>query len=303
MKNKIYQNLIEIKKHYEEGGNVIQYIKNIENTATNSADAIQISYDMQAGSYVEFYKNNPESNFNYSSAVAKTLDKLDTSGSIMEAGVGEATTLANVIGKLSVKPIAVSGFDISWSRIKYAKKFSEFKKLNNPILFTGDIFNIPIEDNSVDIVYTSHSIEPNGGKEKELLLELYRITNRYLVLLEPAYELASEEAKNRMISHGYVKGLRKTAEELGYNVIEYRLFDVILSNLNPTGLIIIEKNKEHFSNEIKLACPLTKFKLIKTNDSFFCSDSLMSYPIIGGVPCLLSENGIITSKFETAISI
>jgi SAM-dependent methyltransferase len=303
MKNKIYSKLVEIKKHYDEGGNVIQYIKNIEYTDTNSADAIQISYDMQAGSYVEFYKNNPESNFNYTTAVAKMLDKLDTSGSIMEAGVGEATTLANVIEKLSTKPKVISGFDISWSRIKYAKMFSEFKKLEKPILFTGDIFNIPIEDNSVDIVYTSHSIEPNGGKEKELLEELYRITNRYLVLLEPAYELASEEAKSRMTSHGYVKGLKKVVEDLGYKIIEYNLFDVILSNLNPTGLMIIEKNKNHFSNEIKLACPITKHKLTKTNESYFCSDSLMSYPIIGNIPCLLSDNGIITSKFETEISI
>jgi len=303
MKNSIYSKLGEIKNHYDKGGNVIQYIRELENTTTNSADAIQISYDMQAGSYVDFFKENPEANRKYTTALASLLDTLDTSGNIMEAGVGEATTLGNVIEKLKVKPSAVGGFDISWSRIKYAQQFLEYKKLNNAFLFTGDLFHIPIADNSVDIVYTSHSIEPNGGQEKELLQELFRISNRYLILLEPAYELGSEQAKQRMDSHGYVKGLKKIAEDLGYNVIEHRLFDVILNDLNPTGLMIIEKNKSTYSNSFKLACPITKLELNKKQDAYFCSESLMSYPIIGGVPCLLSDNGIITSKFDTEITI
>lgn len=303
MKNSIYSKLGEIKNHFDKGGNVIQYIRELENTSINSADAIQISYDMQAGSYVDSFKKNPEANRKYTTALASLLDTLDTSGNIMEAGVGEATTLANVIEKLKVKPSAFGGFDISWSRIKYAQKFSEYKKLNNAFLFIGDLFHIPIADNSVDILYTSHSIEPNGGKEKELLEELFRVTNRYLILLEPAYELGSDEARKRMDSHGYVKGLRKIAEDLGYNVIDYRLFDVILSDLNPTGLMIIEKNKSNYSRSFKLACPITKLELNKKQDAYFCAGSLMSYPIIGGIPCLLSDNGIITSKFDTEITI
>jgi len=303
MKNKIYSKLGEVKNHYDKGGNVIQYIRELENTSSNSVDAIQISYDMQAGSYVDSFKKNPEANRKYTTALASLLDTLDTSGNIMEAGVGEATTLANVIEKLKVKPSAFGGFDISWSRIKYAQKFSEYKKLNNAFLFIGDLFHIPIADNSVDILYTSHSIEPNGGKEKELLEELFRVTNRYLILLEPAYELGSDEARKRMDSHGYVKGLRKIAEDLGYNVIDYRLFDVILSDLNPTGLMIIEKNKFNYSRSFKLACPITKLELNKKQDAYFCAGSLMSYPIIGGIPCLLSDNGIITSKFDTEIII
>ena len=77
------------------------------------------------------------------------------------------------------------------------------------------MFNLPLLDNSIDIVYTSHSMEPNGGHEEELLAELYRVTNNYLILLEPAYEFASEEARARMRKHGYVTNLYETAKRLG----------------------------------------------------------------------------------------
>jgi ubiquinone/menaquinone biosynthesis C-methylase UbiE len=32
-------------------------------------------------------------------------------------------------------------------------------------LVVADLFHIPFADNSVDVVYTSHSLEPNGGRE------------------------------------------------------------------------------------------------------------------------------------------
>ena len=54
-------------------------------------------------------------------------------------------------------------------------------------------------------------MEPNGGREKEALLELSRIARKYLVLIEPAYEYASEKGKERMDLHGYVKNLPDVA--------------------------------------------------------------------------------------------
>lgn len=127
-------------------------------------------------------------------------------------------------------------------------------------------------------------------------MELYRITSKYLILLEPSYEFASEEAKKRMDEHGYVRNLYSTSKELGYDVIEHRLFDLSINPLNPTGLIIIKKGLE---SDVKdpLCCPITKTGISKIKGSYFSEESLIVYPVIDDIPCLLPENGIVATKF------
>lgn len=52
--------LKKVKEVYEGGGNIIQFINEQEKNEANSKEAILISYDFQAGSYVSEYKKNPE---------------------------------------------------------------------------------------------------------------------------------------------------------------------------------------------------------------------------------------------------
>lgn len=296
--------LIKIKEIYESGGNIIQYLKELHNTMSNDIEDILISYDFQAGSYIQSAQKNNDYIEKYTAKITETLSQLGNINSILEVGIGEATTLANVITKFDRLPDTILGFDLSWSRIKYANAYMNSKQIPNFLLFTGDLFNAPIVDNSIDIVYTSHSIEPNGGKEKEALLELYRITKKYLVLLEPSYEFANEEGKARMLKHGYVKGLYDLAISLKMNVIENRLFDICSNPLNPTGLIIIEKqNNSYEENEQILACPITKTKLTRYHDAYYSTESMLAYPVISNIPCLLPTNAIIATKFLETIDL
>lgn len=190
-----------IKKIYESGENIIKYIKQGSDRA-NTVEDILISYDFQSGSYVDFVNKNEEYVETFTNAIAKIFDGLDYN-TVMEVGVGEATTLGNLIPKLK-HGTNFFGFDISWSRIYVGKDYLKTKNVKAK-LFLGDLFNIPMKDSSVDVIYTSHSIEPNGGREKEAIIELYRVTKNYLILLEPTNNFATQEGIDRMKSNGYVQ--------------------------------------------------------------------------------------------------
>lgn len=297
------QLLNRIREIYSEGGNIIQYLREVSQQSSNSIEDILISYDFQAGTYIDYYKNNKTLKDSYNQNLAKIINSLGTFNSILEVGVGEATTLGLLLQLLDKLPEKSYGYDISWSRIRYGNAFLQYLGLENTLLFTGDIFATPIQDNAIDVVYTSHSIEPNGGREVEALEELYRITRQYLVLLEPASEFASPEAQERMKRHGYVQNLYQVASQLGYKIIEHRPFDTILNPLNPTGVLVIAKKSEADIIETPLACPITKTPLQKYSSSYFSSSSLLAYPIIENIPCLLPQNAIVATQFETPIII
>lgn len=288
--------LNSIKKLYSENKNIIKYLKELDERKSNSIEDIMISYDFQAGTYIQEYKKDSSFKEKYCACLGNIIESLESYETILEVGVGEGTTLGPLLNFLKNKPNKSYGVDISWSRIKYAKKFLNELNIHDVKLFTGDLFCSPLKDNSIDIVYTSHSIEPNGGKEKEALKELYRITNKYLILLEPSYEFANEEGKKRMLENGYITNLYSTAKELGYDIIDHRLFPISSNPLNPTGLIIIRKDSKSKVLE-PLCCPITKTSLVKKNNAYFSEESLIAYPIIDEIPCLLSQNAIIATKF------
>lgn len=290
----------KLKDIYANGQNIIQYLKSISNDNHNNIEDILISYDIQSGIYIKYFLKDYEIRKNNGESIAKLIDSLGSFDSIIEVGVGEATTLSPLVKKLNKKPKSILGFDISWSRLKYAQHFLNDFEIHDVHLFTGNLFEVPLLDNSVDIVYTSHSIEPNGGKEEEALKELYRITKKYLILLEPAYEFANENAKMRMKNHGFITNLYGTAKKLGYKIVEHKLFEYQWKpEVNPTGLIVIEK-KPTSGNECNLVCPITKTDFIKHNDSFlFTKEGMLAYPILDGIPCLLKENAILATHLLT----
>ncbi|AXH98433.1 class I SAM-dependent methyltransferase [Sporosarcina sp. PTS2304] len=285
-----------ISEIYSKNENIISYLKSIDNRKNNSIEDILISYDFQAGSYTEWYKNDPHLRDETVSYLSEVINKIGEYSTILEVGVGEATILGLLIQKLNKKPERSYGFDISWSRIKYAQKFIKELKLENVNLFTGDLFTAPLKDNSVDIVYTSQAIEPNGGREEEALKELFRITRKYLILLEPAYELADEKAKVRMKEHGYITKLHTTAKKLGYKIIEYRLFEVNYNPLNPVAIMIIEKNSNEMIDD-PMCCPITNTNFILSDTAYYSPESMLLYPIVNNIPCLLPQNAIVATKF------
>ncbi len=221
--------------------------------------------------------------------------------------MGEGRSLVSILNRIDPSKIKRAyGFDASWSRIKYAEKFEkEFgKKQNEKIsFFTSDLLNIAVKDSAIDIVFTVHAAEPNGGKEKQILEELYRISGKYLVMFEPIYEFANEDAKKRMEYHGYITGLYEKALELGYSVIKYELLKNLMDIMNPTGILVIEKKKSGVKNRCKnVFCdPILKRDIRIGKNEYYCEETMLVYPVILGIPCLLADNAVVATKYNEFI--
>ena len=264
-----------------------------------------ISYDFQAGSYTNQIFSDYEIRTKKKDQVEKIAAIIDAlpcgHQSIFEAGVGEATTFGLLLGQLKKEFVFAGGADISWSRIKYAYKFVEKVSpvpLSGHNLVVGDIFSLPLQDNSVNVLYTCHSLEPNGGHENALLQECYRVVHDYVVLIEPAYEFANEKQRARMKKHGYVTHLYQSAKDLGYEVVSYELLGASTNDENPTGCMIIRKsNIEGDGLAMPFGDPITHSPLEHIRNCYYSDGAQLLYPVVDGIPCLISHQAIVATKF------
>jgi ubiquinone/menaquinone biosynthesis C-methylase UbiE/uncharacterized protein YbaR (Trm112 family) len=290
----------KLREQYRDGGNILQFLRDREATTVNSLEAVLASYDLQAGSYVEAMRKGAHRavRTRYAAAIARLLDTL-AARSILEAGVGEATTLAHVVASLQRKPRLAAGFDISWSRVACGRAYA-MEERARVRLVVGDLFAIPVADNGVDVVYTSHSIEPNRGREKDALRELFRVARQFVVLLEPASTLGNAATRERILRHSYCSDLDRHARELGYRVAQHHLFDVSVSDTNQTELIVIEKQGgKGIGHTVKdwLACPCCRSTLQRMRGHYYCDECCLVFPVINQIPCLLPGSGILASKY------
>jgi SAM-dependent methyltransferase len=304
-----------MRKVYAGGGNAMEWCReHLRATSEGNPDgndllATLVAYDLQAGSYINRARSNIELNFRWCRQVAGLLgDVLSEGDSLLEVGVGEATTLAGVLKFCSCKPRRALGFDVSWSRVSEGRKWLSEQSLQAD-LFSADLLNIPLADQSVDVVYSSHSLEPNAGSEELALSECLRVARKAVVLVEPIYELASADAQARMRQHGYIQGLRQTAEHLGVSVVDYRLLEFSPNPLNPSGVLCLDKRAHSINGagdkcvEADIwRCPLTGAKLESGGQYYFAPDCGLAYPVLDGIPMLRSEHAIVASKLRSPTS-
>jgi len=221
------------------------------------------------------------------------------------------TTLSSVANKSFESASGIYCFDLSVSRLMLGRAWSK-NVLSSSLLdrvhsFIGEFTKIPLLDNSMDIVWTSHALEPNHGREEEMLSEILRVAKRKVILFEPSYERNTVDGKKRMKELGYVQGLEAHIEHLGGTVEDVVEIISKTNPLNPTYAYIITppilKNIEATSvMDSVYACPNTGAPLLRHElDFFYSKESLLAYPVIAKIPILRAELAIIACHADKYI--
>lgn len=289
----------EIRALYDRGENVVSWIQNHEGTDGNSVTAILYSYDAQAGSYINDL-HDPAARAlkeGLGRDVGALLDNL-APDSLLEAGIGEGTSLAPVLNHMSKRPAHVLGFDLSLSRLLFAQKHLAENGHGNVRLFTGDLDRVPLASTSVDVVLTIHAVEPNRGREEAILAELLRVARKYVVMIEPSYEIASAEARARMDRLGYVRGLPATLKSLGHAARLVERWPHNSNPLNQAALIVVDKAPTGAQTEPRFVSPISGCVLVERKDCWLCPEDGHAFPVIAGIPCLTVENAVLASKLD-----
>lgn len=289
----------EAKEVYRKGGNVTKFLRNKFKSETNTSEIIEIAYDLQTGSYIEEFKADPAEHEFYADDLSKILnDNLMCGDTLVDVGTGETTIFTLVLNRLDVKLAKILAFDISWSRLSVGMEFHrENRKFKYPLTtFVADMKEIPLPNKSVDVITSSHGLEPNGADLEKLLLEMFRVAKKKLVLFEPSYELNSDEGRARMDSLGYIKDIEGVVSKLGGAVLSItRVFEK--NPLNPTFCFIIEPPTQNAkdSEALTFCVPGTNFKLETNEQYMFSKETGLVFPIIDGIAILKTSSALLAT--------
>lgn len=293
-----------LRRLYAERRNILEHLRDERGTAVNDELSVMVAYDLQAGSYVELVTGEgPVAEGQRASAkgLAAVLDELGPA-SLLDAGTGEATLLTNVLDAMTSPPDRVYGFDISLSRLLVARNWARERGHGDIGLFAATLTEVPMLSDSIDTVFTNHALEPNHGRERQIIEELYRVCRRYLVLREPSWELGDDATRARIERHGYVRGIPDVLADMGCDVIEHRLFEADVNAANQSALTIVRKRDADRTGDgpeplFPFASPLGKGPLVDCGEAFYSDDDALVFPVLSGVPVLLADYGVFSTKY------
>lgn len=295
-----YKLLMEAKSAYSKGLNIIDLVGT--KYPTQRSLAIEVAYDLQAGSYIEGFYANVEKKKSYTNEAGDILQRhLGDDTTILNVGAGELWTISLMLERASVKPKKVFNLEISWSRINLGRNFWNEIHPNSIEMqpLVADMLEIPLPSNSVDLITSSHALEPNGVQLDNIITELFRVSRDKCVLFEPHYESSTTEAQLRMDRLGYIKNVEKTVDKLGGSVEE--IIPILNSQnpLNPTSCFVINvpiKSSRPKSADL-FTIPGTDYYLEHRGEAFYSNDTGLAFPILADIPILKMQSSILASKY------
>ena len=285
-------NINKIAKISFQKKNVNQFLRKY--SKLNETQIIKASYDFQAGSYVGMYKY--EKSYKNLKDLIKEIN-LTKFSTFLDFGGGELTNFHTILKNIkNLKSKFFFCCDLSFLRIYHGVEFLKKKKhsLKNMNFFVNNGIDIPLPDSSVDLVTTCHVIEPNKIRASKIIKELYRITKKKLILLEPDNTLIKKNNRlkkkinNRFNKHNYVKNIDLKLKKLNINFKKIEL-ENHFNRLNPASIFIIKKNPKKI-NKPQFLNPFKKNdKLFKMENCYFSKKDNRKFNIIN-IIILLNKN-------------
>ena len=299
-----YKFFLECKKAFESKQNIIDLVQ--LKYPNNRSLSIEIAYDLQAGSYIKDFYNNEKKKRKYTNECGDILKQyVNNKTEILNVGAGELWTISLMLERSLIKPKTVYNLELSWSRIYKGCSFWRNIHGNEIIMkpFVANMLEIPLPSNSVDIITSSHALEPNGSQLQKIIAELFRVSRNKCILFEPYYETCSQEGKDRMDRHGYIKGILNTVKQLGGIVEQVIPIKNVANVLNPTNCFIITTPRgqvEYYGNR-HFTVPGTEYMLEEKEGCYYSPNTGLAFPIIKNIPIFKNQNAILASKYDDTI--
>lgn len=285
--------LQKLRELFSQGSNLTNWIT--ANKIPISEELVAVIYDLQAGTYTSFAQSNPLQIKSFVAEIAYaicTLPEYWDISTILDCGTGEGTTLIPLLEELGFEG-QVLGFDVSPSRASWGARNAQDRASVD--FFVAEMSRIPLDDNSIDLVLTVHSLEPNGGREKQLIAELARISAKYVVMVEPDFENASPEQKIRMDQLGYIRNLEMAASLVNLELLHKTAIKGNSNPLNKASMWIYKKadNRMQAGNREGQVPTGGQYWVdpmylgsLKLENGWLKSDYGTWYPIFQGLPLL-----------------
>jgi SAM-dependent methyltransferase len=300
---------VDLRSAYEvlaRGGNVLEHLRASLGLAVNTSDVVEIAYDIRAGADIRYVAEHPDARAAYATELSEILARYVEPGDVvLEVGCGECTTLADAAASGLRRAGALLGCDLSWSRVFLGRGFLDDRLPRDAPrveLFVADLLALPLRDASVDVLWTAHTVESNGGREREALAELFRITRRRLCLFEPNYEAGTPEIRARMERFGWARGLPAAIEALGGTLESCLPMAHPVNPLNPTYAFIVRPPgappTAAPAADARWACPATRLPLAPLGDVMFCEGAGLAYPILRGIPVLRPDAAVLATALR-----
>lgn len=190
-------------------------------------------------------KKQREIHLSYIFSEIDSLLKYKNKVTILEVGCGNCINVFEILKKYG-ELVELHGVDISSNRIGNAKKHFGSALDGANLIVASITEKTSFDNNQFDLVYSMFCLEQISYDIKPALLEMYRIANNKIVMLEPVFENGTFLQKIYLIVSDHTRILLKSIKELGLPLEKNDILDLQFNPSNQSSILIIDKSSASY---------------------------------------------------------